>query len=42
MGAIIKLGNDPVTKPKAVPIFMLTKRGVSDLSGSRNDGNLNA
>jgi hypothetical protein len=42
VGAIIRLGKDPVTKPEADPIFMLTKRGLSDLSGSTNVGNLKA
>jgi hypothetical protein len=42
VGAIIRLGKDPVTKAEADPIFMLTKRGLSDLSGSTNVGNLKA
>ncbi len=40
VGAIIRLGNDPVTNPEADPKFMLTKRAASDLSGSTNEGNL--
>ena len=40
VGAIIRLGNDPVTNPEADPKFMVIKRAASDLSGSTNEGNL--
>ena len=41
-GVIIRLGNEPVTKPEANPRFMLTKILVSPLSGSIIVGNLKA
>ena len=41
-GVIIRLGNEPVTKPEADPRFMLTKILVSPSSGSIIVGNLKA
>lgn len=39
-GDIYKFGNVPVTKPRAVPSFILTNIAVSPTSLSTMDGNL--